>query len=95
MILSNLNGVFTKVKNVHISDEEAEVLIEEAVLQAGIEVRNHARLARQTELNLQQLHKGQEQERRRNAQTAAEQLAAVNASAEARQAALRRAENTP
>lgn len=50
-ILSDLNGVEPKIQNTSLSDEAAELLIDEAVLQAGIEVRNRCRQLRQNELS--------------------------------------------
>ena len=56
-MLSDLNGVFQKVANIGISDEAAESLIDDAVLQAGVEIRNAARQARRTEKDLMQYRK--------------------------------------
>jgi len=49
--LSDLSGVFTKVQH-NITDEAAESLIDDAVAQAGVEIRNYARQLRATEMNL-------------------------------------------
>lgn len=51
-MLSDLNQMFTKVININISDEAAESMIDDAILQASVEIRNHARQCRETEKNL-------------------------------------------
>ncbi len=52
MIFFDFNEVFAKVCNINLSDQAANELIEEAVLQAGIQIRNHARQLRLNELDL-------------------------------------------
>lgn len=51
-MLSDLNQMFTKVININITDEAAESMIDDAILQAAIEIRNYARQNRETEKNL-------------------------------------------
>jgi hypothetical protein len=62
MFLSDLEGLFSKIANAGISDQEAEILIENGVLQAADEIRKYARLVRQTELDLMEYRRGRDAE---------------------------------
>jgi hypothetical protein len=62
-VLSNLNDVFAKVLNTSITEEAAESLIDDAVLQAGIELRNHLRHTRRVEQELMEHRKKLDDER--------------------------------
>ncbi|OGU11552.1 MAG: hypothetical protein A2075_23375 [Geobacteraceae bacterium GWC2_58_44] len=53
--LSSLNGMFTKITHTNITDEEAEELLDAAVIQAADEIRTYARQARATEKHLQSI----------------------------------------
>jgi len=93
MLLSDLNGVFSKIQNVAISDEECEAMIEAAALQAGDEIRHRGRMLRQQEIERIRSQREREEHHRRESQNGAEQLARANAHAESRQAELKAVED--
>jgi len=93
VILSSLNDVFVKVQNVNVSDEEVERLIEEAATLAADEVRSHARLLRQNEVNRMAEHHRQRGFQKGEAQNARDHHAREKPMAEARQAELKAAED--
>lgn len=62
-LLSDLNQIFTKVQNINLTEEVAESMIDDAVLQAGIEIRNYARQLRITEANLMSQRKERDEQR--------------------------------
>lgn len=95
MIISDFNGLLQRVANCSMSDGEAEELIEAAAIAAGEEVRNRAWIARRTEQHLMTVQAEREAEQK--ALAAGNRIAndRERQVAEARQAALRAAENGP
>lgn len=95
MLMFDFGGLKARVCNISITDGEAEELIEAAVIAAGEDVRARAWTARRTEQHLMSVQRERDLEQQALAEGNRLANERERQVAEARQEALRAAENGP
>lgn len=92
-MLKSQGDVYARIQNIGLSDEEAEILIQQAIKAGAEEIETFLRQGRKTEKELMGIRAGLDEHQKREAINNADALKRANAGAAARQAELLAAES--